>query len=226
MCTQGDHRGLPRRYPYTCPRTTTFLRVQKFVFSQERDVHQSRVRRVEDRPIFAPTCFAEKSKNDAYNDEHQRHANEYSDHRWIHILEAGRFFVLGDANYDTVGLRHRNLLEDANASAIPAFRLAHPRLALFVKEAGLVDVCRLSTFVNMIRDCKLFFAGAYALLRLAVRSVETAITVTLATVAKLFVTSVGEIFDSGRFRWIRQAEGRPVEGDQETGDDGANQVHI
>jgi hypothetical protein len=44
------------------------------------------------------------------------------------------------APYRHIGLCHRDVLEAADASAIAAFRLWYPPLALFVEEAGLVDV--------------------------------------------------------------------------------------
>lgn len=50
--------------------------------------------------------------------------------------------VLTDADYYAVGLRHRDLLEQADATAVSTFRLADSRLALLVEEAGLVHVCR------------------------------------------------------------------------------------
>lgn len=50
--------------------------------------------------------------------------------------------VLTNAGYCAVGLRHRHLLEQADATAVATFRLADSRLALLVEEAGLVHACR------------------------------------------------------------------------------------
>lgn len=49
---------------------------------------------------------------------------------------------LTDAHDRAVRLGNRDLLEDADATIVPAFGLAHPRLALLVEKARLVHVHR------------------------------------------------------------------------------------
>lgn len=44
---------------------------------------------------IGPRLLAEEPKNDADDDEHQRHADEDANHRRIGISDAGRFFHLG-----------------------------------------------------------------------------------------------------------------------------------
>lgn len=46
------------------------------------------------------------------------------------------------AGYYTVRLRYWDLLEKTDAPAVATFRLAHPRLALFVEKTGLVHIRR------------------------------------------------------------------------------------
>lgn len=64
--------------------------------------------------------------------------------------------VLTDAGYYAVGLRHRDLLEHADAATVATFRLADSRLALLAEEAGLVHVCRWKDvfFTNFYRHNK------------------------------------------------------------------------
>jgi len=58
-----------------------------------------------------------------------------------------RILLLTDAVYRAIGLCHRDLLEAADASAIAAFGLWYPSLALFVEEAGLVHVHQQELFI-------------------------------------------------------------------------------
>lgn len=43
--------------------------------AQERDVHQPRVRRVEDCPVLLPASLAEQPENNADDNEHEEHDN-------------------------------------------------------------------------------------------------------------------------------------------------------
>lgn len=191
MGPQGRHRGLPRRSSYARPGAASLLSVQKFVLSQQRNVHQSRVGRIKDSAVLSPASLAEKSKNDANDDEHQCHANKNADHRRIDVLETGWLFDVGYAGYYTVRLRHRDFLEEADASTVATFRLAHPRFALLSEGTGLVHVCRVSALVDMVRDLKFFLAGALVLLRFAVGASKSALFVRSTVVAKFLLAPTG-----------------------------------
>lgn len=64
------------------------------------------------------------------------------DRIFIKVVGFSGISVLTNADYYAVGLGHRHLLEQADATAVATFRLANSRLALLVEEARLVYVCR------------------------------------------------------------------------------------
>lgn len=60
------------------------------------------------------------------------------------------------AGYRTVRLRHWDLLEETDASAVATFRLTHPRFALLVEKTGLVHIHRWNNFQRYIHRGKLW----------------------------------------------------------------------